>query len=145
MKIKHKSKICFKELSDFYVLRQHKTSELGNHMKSPGLDVNNRLEDDDADLREEIQASQHFLVDSELEKGRHRAFSFAMSTIDISLINSRLDLVFIGLKCASEVNHAIELFSKTLIMDRIDIIMLTRTIRLWRGGNLCVRQMTLPT
>ena len=41
-------------------------------MKSAELDVSNFLEDDDADLKEELQACQDFLVDSELEKGRHR-------------------------------------------------------------------------
>ena len=47
-----------------------------------------------------------FLVDSELEKGRHRVFNFAMSTFDNSLINQKLDLVFKGLKCAAKVNLA---------------------------------------
>ena len=39
----------------------------------------------------------------------------------------------------------LDLFSVTLKMDRVDIFMLTRTIRLWRGQNLCVHQTTLPT
>ena len=71
VKITHKGKICFKEFSGFYALRQQKTSEHEIQMKSAEFDVNN-LEDDDADLKEELQACQHFLVDSELEKGRHR-------------------------------------------------------------------------
>ena len=75
-------------------------------MKSAEFDVNNLLEDDDADLKEELQACQHFLVDSELEKGRHRVFNFTMSTFDNSLITKKLDLVFNGLKCAAKVNHA---------------------------------------
>ena len=102
----HKFKICFKEFSGFYALRQHKTSEYGLQMKSAELDVSNVLEDDDADLKEELQACQHFLVDSELEKGRHRVFSFVMSTLENSLINKKLDLVFNGLKCAAKVNLA---------------------------------------
>ena len=64
----HKCKNCLKEFSGFYALRQHKTSEHGLQMKSAELDVSNFLEDDDADLKEELQASQYFLVDSELEK-----------------------------------------------------------------------------
>ena len=82
------------------------TNEHGIEMKSPEIDVNNLLEDDDADLKEELQACQHFLVDSELEKGRHRVFIFAMSTFDNSLINGNLDLVFKGLKGAAKVNLA---------------------------------------
>ena len=102
----HKCKICFKEFSGFYALRQHKTSQHGLQTKTVELDVSNLLEYDDADLKEEVQACQHFLVDSELEKGRHRVFNFAMSTSDNSLINKKLDLVFNGLKCAANVNLA---------------------------------------
>ena len=105
VKTTQKCEICFKEFSGFYALRQHKTREHGIQMKSAELDVNN-LEDDVADLKEELQACQHFFVDSELEKGRHRVFNFAMSTFDISLINKKLDLVFNGLKCAAKVNLA---------------------------------------
>ena len=72
-------------------------------MGSAEFDVNNRL---DTDLKEELRACQHFLVDSELEKGRHRVFNFAMSFFDNSLINNKLDLVFNGLKCAAKVNLA---------------------------------------
>ena len=68
--------------------------------------MNNLFEDDDADLKEKLQACQHFLVDSELEKGRHRVFNFVMSTFDNSLIINKLDLVFNGLKCATKVNLA---------------------------------------
>ena len=63
-------------------------------MKSAEFDVSNYLEDDDTDIKEEFQACQHFLVESELEKGRHRVFNFAMSFFDSSLINKKLDLVF---------------------------------------------------
>ena len=114
-------------------------------MKSPEIVVNNLLEDDDADLKEELQASQHFLVDSELEKGRHRVFNFAMSTFDNSLIKEKLDLVFKGLECAAKINLAFGFVLKSIEEDRVDIFMLTRTIRLWRGRNLCVHQTTLPT
>ena len=75
-------------------------------MKSAELGVSNLLEDDDADLGEELQAYQQFLVDPDLEKGRHRVFNFAMSTFDNSLINKKLDLKFNGLKCAAKVNLA---------------------------------------
>ena len=101
MKITHKCKLRFKEFSGFHALRQHKTSEHGTEMKSAEFDVNNLCDGDDSDLKEELQACQHFLVDSGLEKGRHRVFNFAMSTFDNSLINQKLDLVFNGLNCAA--------------------------------------------
>ena len=105
LKNTHRCKICCKEFSGFYALRQRKTIEHRLQMKSTEIDVSNLLEDDDADLKEELQACQHFLVDSELEKGRHRVFIFAMSTFDISSINKKMDLVFNGLKCAAKVNQ----------------------------------------
>ena len=64
----HKCKICFKQFSGFYALRQHKTTEHGIQIKSAEFDVSNLLADDDADFKEELQACQHFLVDPELEK-----------------------------------------------------------------------------
>ena len=110
----HKKKICFKDFSDFHTLRQHKTSDQGIQMNSAEFDVNNFLEDDDAELKEELQAKQHFLVDSELEKGRHRVFHFAMSTFHNSLINKKLDLVIKGPKCAAKVNLAFRFVLKNV-------------------------------
>ena len=105
-KITHKCKICVKEFSGFYALRQRKTSEHGFQLKSADFDLSNLFEDDNADPKEELQACQNFLVDSKLEKGRHRVFNFAMSTFDNSLINQKLNLLFKGLKCAANVNLA---------------------------------------
>ena len=110
----HKCKICFEEFSDFYALRQHRTSEHGIQMKSAEFEVNIFLEDDDAELKEELQACQHFLVNSELEKGRHRVFNFAMSSFDNSLIKNKLALVFKGLNCAAKVNLAFGLVFKNV-------------------------------
>ena len=75
-------------------------------MKSAEFDVNNLLENKDAKLKEQLQACQPFLVDSEFEKGRYRVFNFAMSTFDNSLINQKLDVVIKGFKCAAKVNLA---------------------------------------
>ena len=108
MKITHKCKICFQEFSPFFPLRQYKTSELGIQIKAAEFDVNNLLEDDDAHLKEELKACQQFLVDSELQKGRHRVFNFAMSTFDNYLVKKEFcnNLVFKGLKCAAKVDLA---------------------------------------
>ena len=71
----HKCKICFREFFSFYALRQHKISKQGIQMKSVEFDVNNLFEDDDADLKEELQACQQFLVDYELEKEKNIVLS----------------------------------------------------------------------
>ena len=114
LKSTQKCKVCFEEFSGFYALRQHKTSEHGIQIKSAEFDGNNFLEDDDADLKEELQACQHFLVDSDFERGRHRVFNFAMSTFDNFLINEKLDLVFKGQKCAFKVNLAFGIVLKNV-------------------------------
>ena len=41
-----------------------------------------------------------------MENGRHRVFNFAMSYIDMSLLNDKLDYVFKKLKCAAKGNLA---------------------------------------
>ena len=110
----HYCKYCFGEFSGFYALRHHKTSEHGLQMKSAELEMSNVLEDDDADLKEELRACQNCLNDSELEKGRHRVFIFAISTFDNSLSNEKPDLVFNGLKCAAKVDVAFEFVLKNV-------------------------------
>ena len=76
-------------------------------MESAEFEVKNLPEYDNAHLNEELQACQNFLVDIELEKGRHRVYNFAMSSLDNSLINKNLGLVLNGLKCAAKVKHAL--------------------------------------
>ena len=145
LKNAHKCKICFKEFSGFYALRQHKRREQGLQMKSAEFDVSNFLEEENADLKEELQAFQHFLIDSELEKGRHRVFNFAMSTFDNSLIDKKLDLVFEGLECAAKVNFAFGFVLKNVKDGSCRYFYAHQKIQLWRGRNLCVHRTILPT
>ena len=76
--------------------------------------MDNLIEDDEADTKEEHQANQLCLVDSELEKGRHRIFNFAMSNFDKPLIQKNLDLVFKRLKCAAKVHLAFRFVLKNV-------------------------------
>ena len=61
---------------------------------------------DDAELKGELNSCNHFLVDSEPEKGRHCVFNFAMSSFNNSFLYKKLDHVFNQLKCAAKVNLA---------------------------------------
>ena len=61
---------------------------------------------DNESLREELESCKHFLSDTEMENERHRAFNFAMSSFDVSLLNDKLDYVFKELKCAAKINLA---------------------------------------
>ena len=68
VKITHKCTISFKEFSGFYALREQKTSKDGIQMKSAEFDVNNFLEDIDADHRKELQYVNIFSLTLILKK-----------------------------------------------------------------------------
>ena len=57
-------------------------------------------------LREEFRSYQHFLVNSELERARHKVFNYAVETLNESIVNEKLDHFFNNLKCAAKVNLA---------------------------------------
>ena len=61
---------------------------------------------DDQSLREELECCKHFLTDTEKENEKHRVFNFAMSSLDMALLNDKLDYVFGELKRAAKVNLA---------------------------------------
>ena len=68
------------------------------------IDVEEIVEDvDDRNLREELESCRHFLTDTEMGKGRHRVFNFAMSSFGMSLLIDKLDYVFKELKCAPKI------------------------------------------
>ena len=69
------------------------------------IDVEDIVEEvDDQNLREELESCKNFLTDTEKENGRHRVFNFDMSSVDIPLVNNKLDYVFKELKGAAKVN-----------------------------------------
>ena len=61
-------------------------------------------------LTEELRFCQHFLVDSELERARHKEFNYAVETLNETIVNEKLDNFFNNLKCAAEVNLALASF-----------------------------------
>ena len=69
------------------------------------VDVEHIMGDvEDHSLREELRSCQHFLVDSELERARHKVFNYAVETLNEAIVNEKLDHFFNNLKCAAEVN-----------------------------------------
>ena len=62
---------------------------------------------EDHRLREELRSCQHFLVDSELERARHRLSYYAVETLTETIVNEKLDHFFNNLKCAAKVNLAL--------------------------------------
>ena len=57
-------------------------------------------------LREELRSCQHFLVDSEFERARHKVFNYAVETSNETIVKEKLDHFFNNLKCAAKVNLA---------------------------------------
>ena len=47
---------------------------------------------DDKNLEEELQSCRHFLVDSEIQKGRHSVFNFVVNNLTAQVIEENLDL-----------------------------------------------------
>ena len=55
-------------------------------------------------LREELRPFQHFLVDSEIERARHKVFNYALESLNAEIFDEKLGHFFSNLKCAAKVN-----------------------------------------
>ena len=53
-------------------------------------------------LTEELRSCQHLLVDSELERSRHKVFNYARESLNETIVNEKLDHFFNHLKCAAK-------------------------------------------
>ena len=79
------------------------------------LDMGALLEDiGDGEPKEELSSCNYFLVDSQLEKGRHCLFNVAMSSVNNSFLNEKLEYVFNQLKGATRVNFAFGILLKNI-------------------------------
>ena len=80
------------------------------------MDVEHIVVDvEDHTLREELRSCQHFLVDSELERARHKVFNYAVETLNDTIVNEKLDHLFNNLKCAAKVNLAFGFVLKNIV------------------------------
>ena len=72
------------EFPSYYSLQHHRRKENGAKQRKPNdtvADLNKIVEEKEEDgekLREELSACQHFLVDTEMENGRHKVLNFQM-------------------------------------------------------------------
>ena len=105
--------MCKEEFASFYAPRQHKSKMHGFNLKKP--DSSPLVNDiDDDSLKEELRACEHFLVDSEFERGRHKVFNYAVETLNTKIVNDKLDKFFNNLKCAAKANLAFGFIFKNL-------------------------------
>ena len=69
---------------------------------------------DDKNLKEELRSCQNFLVDSELERMRHKVFKYEVENLNETVINEKLDPFLESLKCSTKVNINFGFFFKNL-------------------------------
>ena len=91
---------------------------------------------DDRSLEEELQSCRHFLVDSEIQKGRHRVFNFVVNNLTAQVIEEKQNRVLDNLKCAAKLNLALGFNLKNIEDGNSDTFMLMRTTLCWNSQNL---------
>ena len=109
--------LCHAEFPGFYALRQHKNTQHGKQIGfgASNIDVEDIMGDvDDQSLREELHSCKHFLVDSEIQKGRHSVFNFAVNNLTAQVIEVKLDRVLDKLKCVAKLNLALGFILKNI-------------------------------
>ena len=110
----YKCNLCH---TGIYALRQHKTTQHGSQIGfgASNIDVEDTVGDvDDQSTREELQSCRHFLVDSEIQKGRHSVFNFAVNNLTAQVIKEKFDRVLDKLKCVAKLNLALGFFLKII-------------------------------
>ena len=117
LSITYKCKLFHAEFPGCYALRQHKNTQHGTQIGFGASNID--VEDivgifDDQSLREEVQSCRHFLVDSEIQKGRHSVFGFAVNNLTAQVIEEKSDRVLDKLKCVAKLNSAFGVILKNI-------------------------------
>ena len=112
----HTCKECSIEFPSFYSLRHHKQRYHTAETTSSGekADMQSLADADDKSLEEELQSCRQFLVDSEIQKGRHSVFNFVVNNLTGQVIETKLDRVLDKLKCAAKLNLALGFILKNI-------------------------------
>ena len=125
---------CEQEFPSYYSLQQHRRKEHGAKQRKPSdtvADLNKIVEEEGEDgekLKEELSACQHFLVNTDMENGRHKVFNFQMSKLDTKIINEKLEEVFNKLESPLKSMLLWVLFFEILRVVNIDISTPMKTI-----------------
>ena len=69
---------------------------------------------DDNCLKDELETCKHFLVDSEIDSGRHRIYNFPMDAGDPKYLSEKLDILFDSLNVAAKLNVAFSFVPKNV-------------------------------
>ena len=107
LNVTFKCKLYYQDFPGIYTLRRHRNNQHGTQIGSgtKDVDVEHIVGDvEDHMLREELRSCQHFLVDTELERARHKVFKYAVETLNETMVNDKLDHPFNNWKVAAKVN-----------------------------------------
>ena len=75
-------KNCYQEFPGFYALRQHKNTHHGFPVKTANVDPDDIVNEfDDRNLEEDLRSYQYFVVVSEFEWSRQKAFNYAIENL----------------------------------------------------------------
>ena len=113
----HTCKECSFDFPSFFFLRNHKQRYHTAETTSMGekTDMQSFADGgDDKSLEEGLQSCRYFLVDSEIQKGRHRVFNFVVNHLTTQVIKEKLDRVLDNLKCAAKPNLALGFILKNI-------------------------------
>ena len=124
-----KCKLCCQEFPGFYALRQHRNTQHGKQIGSgtKDVDVEHIVGDvEDRRLREELRSIQHFLVDSELERARHKVFNYAAETLNETIVNEKLGHFFQKFEMCSKSQTGFWLHFEKYRRRRVQIFLRTR-------------------
>ena len=109
--------LCHAEFPGFYALHQHKRTQHGKQFGfgASNIDVDDIVGDvDDQSLREELQSCRQFLGVSEIQKGRHSVFNFAVNNLTAQVIEEKLNCVLDKPKCVAKPNLTLGFILKNI-------------------------------
>ena len=81
---------------------------------------------EDHTLREELRSYQHFLVDSELERARHKVFNYAVETLNETIVNEKLDHFFQQFEMCSKSESGFRFHFQKYRRRRVQILLRLR-------------------
>ena len=128
----------------YYSLQQHRRKEHGAKQGKPSetvTDLNKIVEEEGEDgekLKEELSACQHFLVDTEIENGRHKVLNFQMSKLDARLSTRSLKKSPTSWIPLQKSKLLLDLFSVMSKRENISITMHTKTLLCSKSRIYCV-------
>ena len=96
---------------------------------------------EDHRLRDELRSCQHFLVDVELERARHKVFNYAVETLNETVVNEKLDHFIQHFEMCSKSESGFCFHSEKYRRRRIQILLRTRK-QYPAGPNLCAPMTT---